>query len=140
MSSRRDRHGRGMRGPLVVPAALGGVVPSPRPTRSEFFAEAVGSALARISQTCPAALDRLVVGVEDVPERQSFIENHVPLTSAQDGDEHHPAKVVLFRRPLEMRAATPQGLVILVHRTLVEQLSALTGLPVDVIDPGAEFD
>ncbi len=129
-----------MRGPLVVPLELGGVVPRPRPTRSEFFAEAVQTALSRISRTCPAALDRLMVGVEDVPERQSFVEDHVPLASAQDGDERHPAKVVLFRRPLELRAATREGLVILVHRTLVEQLSALTGLPVDVIDPGSEME
>ncbi len=123
-----------------MPRELGGVVPAPRPSRSEFFADAVQASLDRISQTCPAVLDRLVVGIEDVPERQSFAADHVPLTSAQDGDEHNPARVVLFRRPLEVRAATPQGLVILVHRTLVEQLSALTGFPVDVIDPGADQD
>lgn len=127
-----------MRGPLVVPRSLGGVVPAPRPTRAEFFAGAVQASLERISQTCPAVLDRVVVGIEDVPGQQSFIEDRVPLTSAQDSDEHHPAKVVVFRRPLEIRAATPEGLVILVHRTLVEQLSALTGFPVEVIDPGVD--
>lgn len=123
-----------MRGPLVVPREHGGVLRRPTPTRTEFFAEAVGSALDHVAQTCPAALDGVVVGIEEVPEKQSFVEDRVPLASAQDGDGHRPSRVVLFRRPLELRAATPTGLVILVHRTLVEQLSALTGLPVDVID------
>lgn len=127
-----------MRGPLVVPRDHGGVLPRPGPTRAEFFADAVTAALKRVARTCPAALDAVVVGIEDVPEKQSFVEDRVPLASAQDSDGPRPSRVVLFRRPLEFRAATPAGLVILVHRTLVEQLSALTGLPVDVIDGSAD--
>lgn len=128
-----------MRGPLVVPRNHGGVLPRPAPTPSEFFADAVSAALERVSRSCPGALDGVVVGIEDVPEKQSFIEGRVPLASAQDGEGPRPSRVVLFRRPLELRAATSAGLVILVHRTLVEQLSALTGLPVDVID-GSDAD
>ena len=48
---------------------------------------------------------------------------------------------MVYRRPLEHRAASRRGLQILVYRTIVEQLSALTGLSVDEIDPdgaGAE--
>ena len=45
------------------------------------------------------------------------------------------AQIVLYRRPLEHRASSRQGLRILVHRTLVEQLSALTGVPTSEIDP-----
>lgn len=123
-----------MRGPLLVPKGRGGVLPRVAPTRAEFFADAVGLAVERVGRTCPAALDNVVIGTDDVPERQSFIEDRVPLASAQDSDDRHPARVVLFRRPLELRAATSEGLVILVHRTLVEQLSALTGLPPEVID------
>ena len=41
----------------------------------------------------------------------------------------------MFRRPLERRARTRQGLRILVFRTIVEQLSEATGIPVDDIDP-----
>jgi len=52
-----------------------------------------------------------------------------------------PAQVVVYRRPLEHRAASRQGLRILVYRTVVEQLSALTGRSVEEIDPdGAGFD
>lgn len=123
-----------MRGPLVLPQGRGGVLPRATPTRAQFFAEAVGAAVERISLSCPAALSNVVIGTDDVPERQSFVEDRVPLASAQDSDDRNPARVVLFRRPLELRAATAEGLVILVHRTLVEQLSALTGLPTEVID------
>jgi hypothetical protein len=50
---------------------------------------------------------------------------------------------VIYRRPLEHRAMSRRGLRILVYRTIVEQLSALTGRSVDEIDPdgaGAEDD
>lgn len=64
-----------------------------------------------------------------------WTEERVPLSSAVDGSDDSPARVVIYRRPLELRTASRRGLAILVHRTLVEQLSALTGLPVEKIDP-----
>ena len=51
---------------------------------------------------------------------------------------HTPAQhgqVVLYRRPLEHRARTRKGLRILVFRTLVEQLHALTEIPLEELDP-----
>ena len=44
-------------------------------------------------------------------------------------------QVVLYRRPLEHRARTRKGLRILVFRTLVEQLHALTEIPLEELDP-----
>ena len=67
--------------------------------------------------------------------------DQVPLAAALEGSPDRPAQVVVYRRPLEHRAASRRGLQILVYRTIVEQLSALTGLSVDEIDPdgaGAE--
>ena len=65
----------------------------------------------------------------------------MPLASAVEATVARPAQVVLYRRPLEHRAASREGLRILVHRTVVEQLSALTGRSVTEIDPdGAGFD
>jgi len=61
--------------------------------------------------------------------------DQVPLAAALDGDDDRLRQVVVYRRPLEHRAATRRGLRILVYRTIVEQLSALTGRPVDEIDP-----
>ncbi|WP_130865934.1 metallopeptidase family protein [Acidipropionibacterium timonense] len=135
MTRRRDRHGRGPRGPLVLPRAHGGVIGRVAPTRAEFFEDCVRQSTERVLRTCPGALNRVIIGIEDVPDAPDWAQGRVPLASAQDADGRRPARVVLYRRPLELRAASRPGLGILVHRTLVEQLSVLTGLPIDVIDP-----
>jgi hypothetical protein len=59
----------------------------------------------------------------------------VPLAAAVDAVPDRSAQVVVYRRPLEHRAASGRGLRILVYRTIVEQLSALTGRSVSEIDP-----
>ena len=138
MSSRRDRHGRGLRGPLALPNPLGArtAVP-PRPaTRVAFFDDAVGAAVERVARQCPEALAGTSVGVEDVPGFDpSWAHGRVPLASAVGPSGDRGPQVVLYRRPLEHRAASRRGLRILVYRTIVEQLSALTGRSVDEIDP-----
>ena len=144
MSSRRDRHGRGLRGPLVLPNELGVRRAAPlRPaTRVAFFDDCVDAAVQRVARQCPEALVGLSVGVEDVPNFDpAWAGGRVPLASAVEASAARPAQVVLYRRPLEHRAASREGLRILVYRTVVEQLSALTGRSVDEIDPdGAGFD
>ena len=144
MSSRRDRHGRGLRGPLVLPNQLGVRRAAPlRPaTRVAFFDDSVDGAVERVSRQCPEALVGISVGVEDVPNFDpSWAGGRVPLASAVEAGAGRPAQVVLYRRPLEHRAASREGLRILVYRTVVEQLSALTGRSVEEIDPdGAGFD
>jgi hypothetical protein len=54
---------------------------------------------------------------------------------ATEAGEHTPRQVVVYRRPIEHRAVSRRGLRILVYRTIVEQLSALTGRSVNEIDP-----
>ena len=138
MSSRRDRHGRGLRGPLVLPNRLGvRTATPPRPaTRVAFFDDAVDAAVGRVARQCPEALAGIDVGVEDVPNFDpAWAGGRVPLASAVDAGAGRAAQVVVYRRPLEHRAASREGLRILVYRTVVEQLSALTGRSVAEIDP-----
>ena len=105
-------------------------------TRLEFFNEAVQSAVDRIARQCPDALVGVAVGIEDVPQlERAWTGPRVPLAAALDAMPDRPAQVVVYRRPLEHRAASRRGLRILVYRTIVEQLSALTGRSVDEIDP-----
>ncbi len=141
-SRTRDRHGRGLRGPLALTSPLTGRRAAlPRPaSRADFFNDTVQSAVERIGRQCPAALDGIAVGIADVPHVDGSVDQ-VPLAAALGGSLDRPAQVVVYRRPLEHRAASRRGLQILVYRTIVEQLSALTGLSVDEIDPdgaGAE--
>jgi hypothetical protein len=115
----------------------------PRPaTRADYFSDAVSEAVERIAASCPDALVGVTFGIEDVPYLQTaWSGQQVPLAAALEGDEERLSQVVVYRRPLEHRAATRRGLRILVYRTIVEQLAALTGRPVDEIDPsGAAGD
>jgi hypothetical protein len=105
-------------------------------SRLEFFNDAVQSAVDRIAQQCPDALLGVAIGIEDVPYLETtWSDSRVPLAAALDAVPDRPAQVVVYRRPLEHRAASRRGLRILVYRTIVEQLSALTGRSVDEIDP-----
>ena len=144
MSSRRDRHGRGIRGPLAMSSPLSRRrARPPHPTnRLDFFHDAVQASVDKIGRQCPEALRGITVGVQDVPQFDlAWSPDRVPLAAALDGTPDRPPQVVVYRRPLEHRAATRRGLRILVYRTIVEQLSALTGRSVDEIDPdGAGFD
>ncbi|MDO5681964.1 MAG: metallopeptidase family protein [Propionibacteriaceae bacterium] len=137
MSRRRDRHGRGLRGPLAMPHEHGPMARLRRTrSRDAFFTECVSASAARITKQCPEALRGVQVGVEEVPHLSvAWSGNHVPLAAAIEAGVDHPARVVVYRRPLEHRAASRRGLRILVHRTIVEQLSALTGLSQETIDP-----
>jgi hypothetical protein len=114
----------------------------PRPSsRSDYFADSVHGAVERIARQCPDALVGVTFGIEDVPYLQTaWSGDHVPLAAAVEGDEERLGQVVVYRRPLEHRAASRRGLRILVYRTIVEQLSALTGRTIDEIDPEGTLD
>lgn len=138
MSSRqRDRHQRGLRGPLALANPLTGraVRPPRPPSRADFFAAAVEHSITRIAQHCPEAVAQIRFGVEDVPYLAENWAEEVPLAAAIQAPGGEWSQVVVYRRPLEHRAATREGLEILCHRTIVEQLAALTGLSVSQIDP-----
>ena len=143
-SRRRDRHGRGLRGPLALatPLATSRAQP-PQPTsKADFFSDAVHAAVERIAQQCPDALVGITFGIEDVPHFDTpWSGLQVPLAAAVEATADRFGQVVVYRRPLEHRAVSRRGLRILVYRTVVEQLSALTGRSVSEIDPdgaGAE--
>jgi hypothetical protein len=145
-SHRRDRHGRGLRGPLALPNALTlhRAQPPHPASKADFFSEAVQDAVDRVGLKCPEVLVGITFGIEDVPHfDMAWSQDEVPLAAALEATATKPGQVVIYRRPLEHRAMSRRGLRILVYRTIVEQLSALTGRSVEEIDPdgaGAEDD
>lgn len=62
----------------------------------------------------------------------------VPLASLVRGTGTTPTRLVLFRRPIELRSETRFDLQAMVLTVLVEQVSELLGLPPEEIDPGYE--
>ena len=140
---RRERHGRGLRGPLATANPFTGAA---EPVRQQargaaFFAECVQAAVARGLANCPRAFAGVDIGFEEVPGNlENWWSDRVPLAAAVSPQDGRNAQVVLYRRPLEHRAGTRTELRRLVHRALVEQLSALTGIGLDELDPGADPD
>lgn len=135
---RRDRHGRGLRGPLATSSPLAGRRANPPrpPTPGEAFHEAVHAAVERVARQCPEVVVDVAFGIEEVPVLEpSWSGPQMPLALAVEATADRPSQVVVYRRPLEHRAGSRRGLQLLVYRTVVEQLAALTGRSVSELDP-----
>src|SRR5215213_6109619 len=133
--SRRDRHGRGLRGRLV-PAE----VPLAR-SRAEQFDDLVLDAVEDIERRWERELAGVEFAVEDVPwvEHTSPDEVSVPLARVlpghrEDGREV-PPRIVVYRRPLEIRAHDRDDLAELVRDVVVDQVAVLLGRDPEEIDP-----
>jgi hypothetical protein len=125
---RRDRHGRGLRGPVApadVPLAL---------SRAEQFDELVLTALTRLERRWAETLERVEVVVEDVPDADG---RAVVLGSTVAGTADEPARLVVYRRGVEARARGLRAREALVHRVVVEQLAELLGVDPETVDPDA---
>lgn len=118
----RDRHGRGMRGPLAWPRVPAMVAPARR------FDDLVLDALAAVERRLGRSLESLEVAVEDVPPSDPAPwEERVALGRTFPAEPGLPARVVLYRRPVETRARSAAELAVLVHEVLAEQVASLTG-------------
>jgi predicted Zn-dependent protease with MMP-like domain len=123
----RDRHGRGLRGPLGPSS-----VPIVR-SRSTQFDELVLDAVDRLQPRWTTELAEVEFGVEDVPPADT--DRLVALGAAVPAHDDHPARVVVYRRPIESRAPNRTLLRLIVNDVVVEQVAQLLGrAPVD-IDP-----
>ncbi|WP_459982398.1 metallopeptidase family protein [Nocardioides sp. AN3] len=135
---RRDRRGRGMRGPGVVPRVPG--VPELRTARERFDDLALGI----ISEVDAAWADRLGLveyAVEDAPQLpDDWSVDTVPLSSLVRGSGGRPTRLVLFRRPIEHRCETRSDLEAMVLTVVVEQVAELLNVEPSVIDPRYEPD
>ncbi len=144
------RRGRGLRGP-VLPVT----VPAWR-SRAQHFDALVLKALAPIDARWHARLRNLDVAVDDVPPVRAadlrdpgavtfppevLADGAVALArlvpAGVDGQGMATrARIVLFRRPLELRSDEPGDLADLLHDVLVEQVATYLGVAPEVIDPG----
>ena len=132
----RDRRGRGPRGPLALPGPLSPTAPEPHPSRREAFDELVLSAVDRLSERWRDELGAVEFGAEDVPQLPAdWADEPIPFGSLTRATATTPARIVLFRRPIEMRAGSRRELAALVREVLVEHLAELLGREPDEIDP-----
>ncbi len=137
---RRDRRGRGLRTPLL-PAD----VPASR-TRAQRFDQAVLEAVADLEARWPGRLESLEFAVDEVPavppdgpelpSDEVVLDGGVPLArflppGMDARGRPTKARVVVYRRPLEVRSGDAGELGDLVAEVLGEQLSAVLGEPED---------
>ncbi|MET9485595.1 MULTISPECIES: metallopeptidase family protein [unclassified Nocardia] len=143
------RRGRGVRGPMLPPT-----VPARR-TRGQQFDRLVLEAFAPLESRWHDQLTKLDIAVDDVPKIRPLHPDSVTWPDEVVADGPVPlsrlipagvdrygqatrARVVLFRKPLELRAGDPDDLVDLLREVLVQQIATYLGVDPDVIDPEPE--
>jgi predicted Zn-dependent protease with MMP-like domain len=133
---RRDRHGRGPRGPLAWPPvpAMG--------TRLERFDDLVLDAADRLRPHLGTRYAALEFAVEEVPpvDPAPWEEQVAPLGRLYRGTGGRPHRVVVYRRPVEARAHDDLDLADLVREVVTEQVAALLGVPPEELDPEIDPD
>lgn len=146
-----ERRGRGPRGsilPAGAPARL---------SRSSAFDQLALNAFSAIDADWHERLTKLDLAVDDVPRISArnprsvvwppevVADGAVPLARlipaglTRDGRPTR-ARLVLFRRPLELRAGKPEELMLLIHDVLVEQIANHLGVTPEIIDPTLRDD
>jgi hypothetical protein len=112
--------------------------------RRQSLVALVEVALGPLRERWGQELDGLQVVVEDVPpdltEARGVVSDgtvggEVPLARAVEG---RPPRVVVYRKPLELRADDPLELEELVHDVVVEAVAELLGLRPDEVDPDGQ--
>lgn len=79
--------------------------------------------------------------VEDVPpalnvyDADVLEDGEVPIARLLPGNGGAPPRIVLYRRPLELRAVDREDLADLVKDVIVEQVANLLGLDPEDVDP-----
>lgn len=126
-----------------------------RRTRGQQFDRLVLEAFAPLEQRWHDQLTKLDIAVDDVPKIRPLHLDSVSWPDEVVADGPVPlsrlipagvdrygmatrARVVLFRKPLELRAGDPDDLVDLLREVLVQQIATYLGVDPDVIDPEPE--
>lgn len=121
-------------------------------SRSELFDDLVLDVVDGLAPRWQQVMEQVELAVEDVPpvrhtrideviHQPNVIEDSsVPLSRLVPGHrdglgrEHLP-RIVMYRRPLEVRGRSAGDLQSLVHEVVVEQLANLLGIDPSEIDP-----
>lgn len=122
-----------MRGPVAPPQ-----VPLAA-SRAETFADLVQDSVERLERRWPqlADIDFLVLDVPrlDGAALAAWSDEAVPLGGTVAAREGRVARVVVYRRPVEIRTKGRDERAALVHEVVVEQVAELLGLTPETVDP-----
>ncbi|ANB06765.1 hypothetical protein SAM40697_2807 [Streptomyces ambofaciens] len=122
-----------MRGPIAPPQ-----VPLAA-SRGEIFADLVQDSVERLERRWPqlADIDFLVLEVPrlDGAADQAWDDEAVPLGTTVPSRDGRRGRVIVYRRPVEIRTKGRDERAALVHEVVVEQVADLLGLTPETVDP-----
>ncbi|MEV7607033.1 metallopeptidase family protein [Paenarthrobacter sp. NPDC089322] len=129
---RRNRHGRGLRGELMLPS-----LPGFR-TRSERFDDMVLDSAERLQDMWGKQLDGVLFAVDEIPpdlEQLVAAGGGAPMGSYTAGGRGEAPMITVYRRVVEQTAGTREELQDLVHDVVVEYTAEMLGVPPETLDP-----
>lgn len=106
-------------------------------TRAARFDELVLDAAQRLESRLGQQLDSVRLSVEEVPgaDPQPWA-SELALGAAFPAVGSDPARVVIYRRPVEARAGDQRELALIVNDVVIEQVAELLGRNPAELDPG----
>ena len=102
-------------------------------SRSDAFDDLVVESAIRLQRRWTGQLGAVEFLVEDVPP--SGAGGGIALGSCHPAAGDQPARITVYRRPVETRAANERSRAMLVHDVVVEQVATLLGLEPETVDP-----
>lgn len=132
MQRRRNRHGRGLRGEIMLPN-----VPGYR-TRSERFDDLVLDSAERLHDMWGKQLDGVHFAVDEIPPNLEELVAQgtaAPMGSCTLAGNGQDATVTVFRRVVEQAAGGREELPDLVHDVVVEYTAEMLGVAPETLDP-----
>jgi hypothetical protein len=105
-------------------------------TRSELFDDYVRESVERLERRWPQLID-VEFAVQEVPlaEPGAAEPEAVPLGRVITAAQGRKSRIIVYRRPVEIRVKSRDDRAALVHEILIEQVADLLGLSPDAIDP-----
>lgn len=129
---RRNRHGRGLRGELILPT-----LPGYR-TRSDRFDDLVLDSAQRLHDIWGKRLDGVRFAVDEIPpglERLVADRAPAPMGAYAPATATEGPVITLYRRVVEQASGGRDELQDLVHDVVVEYTAEMLGVPPESLDP-----
>lgn len=125
---RRDRHERGLIGPLFPHNAPFHESPD------EFFSRQMELAIADIERRLNQNLTTITFGLEAVPSERDFVvsDGVIPLGRIERGN---PNIIVVYQRPIEMRSTDQLRVIRVLRDVLAELVARMMNLDPTDVDP-----
>jgi hypothetical protein len=107
-------------------------------TKAGRFDGAVVAQLKRLHQAWPQLIESIQCAVEDVPPSDPlpWEDNSVARSRAFPAEHGQPARIVVYRRPIESMARDTFDLQLILRDEIVSRLADLSGKHPEDIDPG----